>query len=168
MAKKLFLSLFLILNTWALEDRALFSIEDRVFFSSEINKYIEAMNFLSCYMSNKTNVHVVSRYNLDLELLSVKDRTLSPRELDAVATMATVLKTIRLSGKTEKTLLTSAGARKCSLKPRFRSQINEILSAHKFLEERIISKGQTKIQRRDTLENYKKSFDGKIRYRRFY
>lgn len=168
MAKKIFLSLFLILNTWALEDRALFSIEDRVFFSSEINKYIEAMNFLSCYDGNKTNVHVVASYNLDLELLSIEDRPLSKKELSVVATMATVLKTIRLSGKSKKTLLTSEGARRCSLKPRFRPQINEILSAHKFLEERIISKGQTKIQRRDTLENYKNSFDTKIRYRRYY
>jgi len=168
MAKKIIFSFILLLNTRALEDRALFTIEDKVFFVSKINSYIQALNFIYCYQGSETYLHRISGIGKSVDKININDQSYSQVENKLITQMATSLKVIKLSGNTEAALLNSRKAKECNLSSSFRSEINEILTSSRFLAKNILSKGLTDFQINEALENYKKSFKQKIKFRGFY
>ncbi|EQC50609.1 hypothetical protein [Bacteriovorax sp. DB6_IX] len=135
MAKKLLILLFLVFNTWALEDRALFSIGDKVFYVSHVNRYIEALNFLNCYEAKKNHLSLVFQEAGDaIPTLRAKKGDYSKIEMSKIESFTSIARMMSFVKPLPKELLSSKKARKCKLAKNFRTQITEIQNANKHLE----------------------------------
>lgn len=169
MAKKLLILLFLVFNTWALEDRALFSIGDKVFYVSHVNRYIEALNFLNCYEAKKNHLSLVFQEAGDaIPTLRAKKGDYSKIEMSKIESFTSIARIMSFVKPLPKELLSSKKARKCKLAKNFRTQITEIQNANKHLEKNIFTKGLTLFQRKEALKHYKISLEKKVPLRRFY
>ena len=159
--------IFLMINTWALEDRALFSIGQKVYFSRDANRYVQAMNFLSCYYGKKTLTHKLLSVPSNIKYISPKSDSLSNNESSETRSVSNIVKTLQLTGKSKVTLLSSKLARKCSLNKEFRSEINDIIAINNYLRDRVISKDQTPSQIDKSLKAFLASINDKFIIRKY-
>lgn len=164
---KYVLILLFFTRVWALEDRALFSVGDKVYFVKELNTYIDTLNDMKC----SSNISLIKKF-IDSE----KDfHPLSPsQKIESllsriIANKALVLvKLISSSGVNKDRLLAQNIYNKCSTGKKLdRELVKEIVAANEFIKQRMLTlpKDNKLDQNIDYLKN---NLVNSIEYKTFY
>lgn len=170
-----YLIVFIIsLNTWALSDRALFTIKDKVYFISEVNQIITKFEKSICYMGRDSLVTEIyqilseqsDRSKLSFSQIKIHNSRMSSEEIKYIEAIAGLIKLFTVSKtssvvKTDNAKLKACGLAKDTFLP-------VVLKTEIYLRDKVISSKQSKEQITNTLKLFKTSFIDKIDYRAFY
>ncbi len=168
----LFNSLFLFsVNIWALSDRALFRLGDKVFFQSEAGLIVESYKYLQC---ENYNLELVDNYlGLKLDSLSQvelkEDRThtkLSNKDIRTSKGIAELVQLIRYSKASESPRLSKKKA--CGFKREYMEYVPFIIGSRQFLRKSVISSNQDVASITESLKGLKRSLNREDKIRLYF
>jgi hypothetical protein len=171
---KLFIILLFIFNTtWALSDRALFSINENVYYSSDVNSLFRVFKNGFCRAKLPFLNELLKRDDHGLKI-STKSGELDSNQITDIEKIISFYKLVFMAKdiivipSEEATISACALGQRLKILKSTTALTHNIVKVEKYLQDRLVKKGLSRDQARKKLNKFLADFVSKTSHRTFY